>query len=79
MRIRDLVAEGAVSDFVGGFKQGLNRNAPAKGAIKQHFKSRDPYAQINPRDMRSIIDAVLTKKPLAPEQEALLRDLARRL
>lgn len=79
MKIRDLVSEGAVGNFVSGFKQGFSQQAPAKGSFKKQFKTASPYDAVNPRDMKQIINAVLTKKPLAPEQEALLRDLAKRL
>lgn len=75
MRIQDLIGEGAVSDFVGGFKQGLGKGAPNKSQVKK----ANPYDIVSPRAMKQIIDTVLAKKPLAPEQEALLRDLGNRL
>lgn len=79
MKIRDLITEGPIGNFVSGFKQGFTKQAPAKGSFGKHFKTANPYDIVNPRDMKQIIDAVLTKKPLAPEQEALLKDLAKRL
>lgn len=79
MKLKDIITEGAVGDFVSGFKQGYGQTAPQKGSIKKQFQKADPYSTINPTDMKDIIDTVLNKKPLAPEQEVLLRKLYKRL
>ncbi len=79
MKLRDIITEGAAGDFVSGFKQGFSKEAPAKGSIAKHFKKSSPYDIVHPQDMKMIIDAVLNKKPLDPQQEAVLQKLYKRL
>ena len=79
MKLKELITEGAVGDFVSAFKQGYKEKGPGKGAFKQQFKRANPYDIVGADQMRTIIDTVLNKKPLAPEQEALLRKLYNRL
>lgn len=79
MKLRDIITEGPVGNFVSSFKQGLAKTGPVKGSIRQQFKKSNPYDIIRPEDMKIIIDLVLNKKPLAPEQEVLLRKLHKRL
>ena len=79
MKLKELITEGAVGDFVSAFKQGYQQTGPGKGAIKKQFKRSSPWDTVDPAEMKMIIDAVLNKKPLTPEQEVLLRKLHKRL
>ena len=79
MKIKDLVNEGVVGDFVSSFKQGYSSQGPSKGTVKKQFQKSSPYDIVRPQAMKEIIDLVLQGKQLSPQQQSLLKKLYNRL